>query len=303
MEDQDSENEKCTTPPRNATQQEPRMPGNYHPAYKQDARAVDGEELGQKQGSPWSLCIHQDQGDENSDDEKYDEWYGENGNAVESDNNEKMCVVNDKREDGQDALGTMSQDTLKTFETLKLSATQALYSISQALRFNRLKNLFQKCEIRLDTPLYLVGQRYSPAVKQELEQNSTTDASTLNARVDSMTLSPTNDVGNQMMSQFALQFRSLPYMTYRRGFQAIVTPSGESLGLTSDAGWGCTLRVAQMMAALALQRVIIGPDWRCSLEESQSYDTDMVMILELFRDTEDSPLSIHTICKHGSTYG
>lgn len=50
---------------------------------------------------------------------------------------------------------------------------------------------------------------------------------------------------------------SLIWLTYRKGF----IPIGDDDGLTSDKGWGCTLRCGQMVLAQALVRIHMNRDW------------------------------------------
>mmetsp|Transcript_5723 Transcript_5723/g.9437 ORF Transcript_5723/g.9437 Transcript_5723/m.9437 type:complete len:101 (-) Transcript_5723:248-550(-) len=46
--------------------------------------------------------------------------------------------------------------------------------------------------------------------------------------------------------------------TYRKGLAPLLPSST----LTSDSGWGCMLRVAQMLMASTLRRHYLGNDWR-----------------------------------------
>ncbi len=52
--------------------------------------------------------------------------------------------------------------------------------------------------------------------------------------------------------EFVSHFRLLFWATYRRGMPAL-----GPAGLTSDAGWGCMVRSAQMLVAHALQRSLL----------------------------------------------
>ncbi len=45
--------------------------------------------------------------------------------------------------------------------------------------------------------------------------------------------------------------------TYRRDFPAL-----EPYPITSDSGWGCMLRAAQMLMGYMLRRHYLGTDWR-----------------------------------------
>ena len=133
-------------------------------------------------------------------------------------------------------------------------------------------------------------------------------------------------------------WRSRCWMTYRRGFEALGTSEWRT-----DAGWGCTLRSAQMMVANALSVHSRGRHWRRELESSDrgdeaatgddddgdddeaprfSFLSDMVNklripenrrtkrgcdaqedILRWFADDERAPFSIHRVCEKTSEWG
>jgi len=69
--------------------------------------------------------------------------------------------------------------------------------------------------------------------------------------------------------------------TYRSGF-----PDLCKSGWTTDYGWGCSVRSAQMMLANYYLKINSVP---------------ILSIPELFFDTPDAPFSIHNICKVGLT--
>ena len=114
-------------------------------------------------------------------------------------------------------------------------------------------------------------------------------------------------------------------MTYRRGFPPIreeddsgsgsggggETGGGESRsggaksqnqsnqkGLTSDVGWGCTLRSGQMLLAAAAQRVAVGRHWRRETTRAAArarLPPALEEALALFADEPGAPLSVHSL--------
>ena len=87
-----------------------------------------------------------------------------------------------------------------------------------------------------------------------------------------------------------LHCKSLMKFTYRSGF-----PRMDPYPITGDAGWGCMIRVAQMMMAQILIRDAFGADWRVrNLDECRS-NTTYCDILRKFSDyaAPDCPFSIH----------
>ncbi len=79
------------------------------------------------------------------------------------------------------------------------------------------------------------------------------------------TMSQSSSVLSEGSRQFRYDMRSRFWFTYRCGLEPITAH-----GLTSDSGWGCMLRSAQMMFAAALSMHALGRDWR--LQPDLPYD-------------------------------
>ncbi|GFR44873.1 hypothetical protein Agub_g6216, partial [Astrephomene gubernaculifera] len=89
-------------------------------------------------------------------------------------------------------------------------------------------------------------------------------------------------------------FRSRLWLTYRKDF-ASLGPSQ----LTSDVGWGCTIRSGQMLLAEAVARIALGRNWNRTANKLD----DVQPVVQLFLDHPDAPLSIHNICAAGGPAG
>ncbi|XP_030647508.1 cysteine protease ATG4C [Chanos chanos] len=119
--------------------------------------------------------------------------------------------------------------------------------------------LKSKTSFSRNSPVVLLGKCYH--FKAEDDESPSENVST---KASDETVA----VGN--VEEFRKDFASKLWFTYREDFTAI---SGS--GLTSDCGWGCTLRAGQMMLAQALLLHFLGRDWVWSEALSlQSLDTE-----------------------------
>ncbi|XP_067929884.1 cysteine protease ATG4D-like [Watersipora subatra] len=96
----------------------------------------------------------------------------------------------------------------------------------------------------------------------------------------------------QTLSEFKQDFTSRIWITYREGFHRI---SGSLL--TSDSGWGCMVRAAQMILAQAMVVHFLGRDWNMFGEQS---DFSRIMHKEIIRwfgdqPVQTSPFSLHRL--------
>lgn len=202
------------------------------------------------------------------------------------------------------------EETLSALETLRLGAAHAYYSVSRALKFDKVASLLQRAELSLDLPLALLGQTYSPATTQN------------------------EKAAREVLSHLVHHFHSTPWMTYRSDFAPLPAGESKTTFLKTDVGWGCTLRSIQMIAAQTMVKHLLGPDWRWPLEADQhaghtenttnlietatttaamtaeaatgmSPPSELVEVLRLFWDVPEagSPFSIHNLCYYGADCG
>ena len=212
------------------------------------------------------------------------------------------------------------QETLSALETLRLGAAHAYYSVSRALRFDKVASLLQRAELSLDLPVALLGRVYNPAAHNNNDNNEA--------------------AAREVLSHLVHHFHSTPWMTYRSDFPPLPAGENNKTLLKSDAGWGCTLRSIQMIAAQTMVRHLLGSDWRWPLDkdfnhvppvematnlieksarettattttaaaaanEDKEAPSGLVEVLKMFWDVPEksSPFSIHNLCYYGADCG
>jgi len=113
------------------------------------------------------------------------------------------------------------------------------------------------------------------------------------------TQEPVYVLGEKKSAQFDVEelkqlIQSRIWFTYRKDFP----PIGSS-ECKSDQGWGCMLRVGQMLLASCLMDIHLGRDWKWNSEswDEQNYRN----ILKKFQDKKSAPYSIHQISLMGES--
>lgn len=96
--------------------------------------------------------------------------------------------------------------------------------------------------------------------------------------------------GKEQLLAMKAHSKSILKFTYRNRFQPI-----EPYNITDDSGWGCMIRVAQMMMAQILSREKLGIDWRLQDLDSCRQNTTYCEIVKMFADYASPicPYSIH----------
>lgn len=132
------------------------------------------------------------------------------------------------------------------------------------------------------SPIWMLGRCYLP--KQTPDATDDEDDCELIER----------DTASQF-GEFLSDFYTRFHFTYRSGFSAI----GDSL-ITSDFGWGCMLRSAQMLLGQAFQFHFLGRDWRIRMDTSNESIPDIYWeILRWFGDFPGAPYSLHNLSLAG----
>jgi cysteine protease ATG4 len=105
--------------------------------------------------------------------------------------------------------------------------------------------------------------------------------------------------GNRLVNDaFLADFRTRVWLTYRRNFPSLIDKNGSETGITSDAGWGCSVRVTQMLLAQSLLSLNFPRDWRLSTASEEEL-THFADLMSHFLDFPSALLSIHQIVRAG----
>ncbi|XP_023289797.1 cysteine protease ATG4C isoform X2 [Orussus abietinus] len=159
-----------------------------------------------------------------------------------------------------------------------------------------------KTNFSKESPVWLLGLCYQKKSEDSLERAS--EAGVLDMETGGNASQEVSS-GNleEGIDGFKPDFISRLWLTYRREFPILTGPSTSVY--TTDCGWGCMLRSGQMMMAQALVCHILGREWRWKPDQKSIEDAKHRMIIRWFGDQPGSrsPLSIHTLVKHGEDSG
>ncbi|CAE7591729.1 atg4 [Symbiodinium natans] len=97
---------------------------------------------------------------------------------------------------------------------------------------------------------------------------------------------------------FMEDFRSRILLTYRSGLEPPLELAGGGTK-SSDSGWGCMLRVTQMMLAQCFVTLSLGRAWRFSEAEDLAEGSLYLRIVSCFLDTPAAPFSLHRLVETG----
>ncbi|XP_016398287.1 cysteine protease ATG4C-like [Sinocyclocheilus rhinocerous] len=143
-----------------------------------------------------------------------------------------FCSVADKMETkGTDEVENLKSKFMSAWHNVKYS-----WALKSKTAFSR------------NSPVFLLGKCYH---FKAVDDESPSESCTAEALDD--------DIVTGNVDGFRKDFTSRVWLTYREEFPALPGST-----ITSDCGWGCTLRAGQMILAQALLLHILGRDWTWS---------------------------------------
>jgi len=146
-------------------------------------------------------------------------------------------------------------------------------------------DMLQQAKFSTNSPVWLLGQAYHRKLSQGADSHP--EGSSVNTFSDS-------DSGIEAFQQ---DYQSRLWFTYRQGFECL-----PSSNLTSDCGWGCMIRSGQMMLSQGLILHKLGRHWRAH-RSNQRQEEIHKKIVDLFVDSPEKPLSIHSLLSFSKEFG
>jgi Peptidase family C54 len=152
-----------------------------------------------------------------------------------------------------------------------------------------------------DEPIYLLGRFYvESAFNTSLEDSETPSGILGQAPLAcAPQLLQAQFVLPPYVADFAADFHSLFWCTYRRDFAPLVPVAPH---LTSDTTWGCLLRSMQMLLGHTLLRHLLGRDWRLNDRDVLASHSVYRQVRRWFCDEDDPrcPYSLHNMIRANS---
>jgi cysteine protease ATG4 len=96
---------------------------------------------------------------------------------------------------------------------------------------------------------------------------------------------------------FFADLASFIWLPYRKNFEPIET---EESCVESDQGWGCMMRVTQMMLAQTFRLLRLGREWRFDQERDLDPGSVYLEICRRFLDAKTSVLGVHALVATGT---
>lgn len=103
---------------------------------------------------------------------------------------------------------------------------------------------------------------------------------------------------DEKRERFMQDFCSRVLLTYRKGITIPLKLVGGT-EINSDSGWGCMLRVTQMMLAQSFVSLVLGREWRYNEERDLADGSTYLDIMSCMLDSPGAPLSLHSLVAAG----
>lgn len=98
--------------------------------------------------------------------------------------------------------------------------------------------------------------------------------------------------GDAGKDEFLKDFRSRMLLTYRKSLQPVLALA-DGDHISSDTGWGCMLRVTQMMLAQCFLSILLGREWRFDENTDLADGSSYLAVASCFLDVPTASFSLH----------